>query len=125
MEEAAELFKQFLLTLDSFRKLQNEPASVPVNAAAFPEISEYELVAPNIGRVSIPGQDAFMTPTSFRPEADFRSTKPWDSRSGSETVVTEGTVRRGSSMVAESGTGSLPVTGPNGAVNGARTEYQL
>ena len=95
MEEAVELYKQLLLTPDSFRKLRNSPEQPPAKTQTISEeliseireseisnheVSDSELiyskaVAPNVGRVSIPGQDAFMAPASFRPEVDFRSTR--------------------------------------------------
>ena len=121
MEEAAELFKKFLLTPDSFRKLRNSPEQPPVKPHAISEVSNSEVpnsevsnseltysesVTPNVGRVSIPGQDAFMAPASFWPEVDFRSIRSWDNQSGTETIVAEGGVRSGSTMVTEPGMGS-------------------
>ena len=81
MDEIADLHKHLLLTPDSFRKLWTVPEQPLVNS---------ELEAPNVTEVSIPSQDAFMTPASFQPEVDFRSTRFWDSQGGTETVVTEG-----------------------------------
>ena len=46
MEEAADLYKQLLLTPDSFRKLQNVPVQPPVNSIADSETLDFELVAP-------------------------------------------------------------------------------
>ena len=108
----SELYKQILQTPDSFRKLRNSPDPPPVKAqtqiisyefiSEVPEseTSKYEVsdsellyseaVAPNNGRVSNPGHDAFIAPASFRPEVDFRSTRFLDNRSGTETVVPSG-----------------------------------
>jgi len=112
MDEVADLHKYLLLTPDSFRKLRNVPAQPPVNSEA-----DSKLVAPNAGRVSIPGQDAFMAPASFWPEVDFQSTRFWDSQGGMQAVVAKGGVRSGNSLVAEPGMGSLTVTGPTGEPN--------
>jgi len=68
MEEAAELFKKFLLTPDSFRKLRNSPEQPPVKPQAISKVSNSEIpnseisdlelaysesVALNVGRVSV------------------------------------------------------------------------
>ena len=143
----SELYKQILQTPDSFRKLQNSPVPPPVKTqtpmisdeliSEIPEsetsnyeVSDSELlyseaVAPNIGRISIPGQDAFIAPASFRPEVDFRSTRFWVGSSGSETIAPRGGVRSGSTTVAEPGMGSLTVTGPTGELVGARSANRL
>jgi len=113
MDEVADFHKYLLLTSDSFRKLWRAPEQPLVNS---------ELEAPNANRVSIRGQDAFMAPASFRPEVDFRSTRFWDSQGGTETVVTEGGVRGGNSLVAEPGMGSLTITGSTGEVVGAESD---
>ena len=42
-----------------------------------------------------------------------------------ETIIAEGGVRSGSSLVAEPGTGSLAVIGPTGEVVGAKSEDEL
>jgi len=98
MDEVADLHKLLLLTPESFRRLQTAPEQPPVKT---------DVEAPNEDRVSIPCQDAFMAPASFRPGADFRNTRFWDNRDGSETVVTGSGVRGGSSLLAEPGMGSL------------------
>ena len=102
----SELYKQILQTPDSFRKLQDSPDPPPVKPqtqmlsdellSEIPE-TEYEVsdsdliyseaVAPRDGRVSIPGQDAFIAPATFRPEEEFRSTRFWVGSSGPETVA--------------------------------------
>ena len=57
--------------------------------------------------------------------SNFRSTRFWDNQNGTETVVAEGGVRSGSSLVAEPGMGSLTVTGPTRGVVGAKSDDEL
>ena len=55
-------------------------SEIPETDTSKYEVSDSELLysealAPRDGRVRIPGQDAFITPATFRPEEDFRSTR--------------------------------------------------
>ena len=108
MEDMSDPHNYFLATPDSFRKLRTVPET-PVKT---------EDKTPQVDEVSIPGQDAFMAPTSLLAKVDFRSTRFWDSQGQVEDIGAEGGARGGTTLVSEPG--SLTINGPARMVVGVK-----
>ena len=110
----SELYKQILQTPETFRGSRDAPETLPVKTQVpiasddliseipHTDTSKYEVsdseqlyseaLAPKNEKGSIPGQTAFITPATFRPEEDFQSTRFWVGSSGSEATAPRGSI---------------------------------
>ena len=115
MEDAvSELYKQLLQTPEAFRRSRDSPETLPVKTqvtttsddmiseVAETDTSQYEVsdsellysagMAPKEVKGHNPGQTAFITPATFRPEEAPRSTRFWVGSSGSEAAAPRGSI---------------------------------